>query len=120
MPLFAFFVWWQWGNEIVVEGRKEENLTHADYLYFAIEGVSTVGYGDATASRSLTGYWTLSLGYILSILFRPVSELVIYELVCYLIRFYHENHREIVVDQIGDGGIVNDNLEENNTETHTD
>jgi hypothetical protein len=42
MPLFAFFVWWQWGNEIVVEGRKEENLTHADYLYFAIEGVSTV------------------------------------------------------------------------------
>jgi hypothetical protein len=33
MPLFAFFVWWQWGNEIVVEGRKEENLTHAD-LYF--------------------------------------------------------------------------------------
>jgi hypothetical protein len=77
-------------------------------------------YGDATASRSLTGYWTLSLGYILSLLFRPVSEHVIYELICYLIRFYHENHREIVVGLIGDGGIVNDNLEENNTETHAD
>jgi hypothetical protein len=101
-----------WGDEITVRAKKT-NLTHYDYIYFSIEALSTIGYGDAAADNSRVGVQSMMVTYLVSFLFRPVSEFLFYELFCYLYELYENHHRDavpVVVNQI-------DNVEDAN-ETH--
>jgi hypothetical protein len=96
VSIFASFVEKYWGEEITVRAQKT-NLTHIDYLYFSIEALGTVGYGDAAANNSRVGSLSLIITSIVPILFRPVSEFIIYEFFCYLYLLSNNRLRDFSV-----------------------
>lgn len=122
--LFAYCVKRYWGGHIDVIGNKKENLTNVDYLYLTAELISTVGYGDATATNSKVAYHSMLVSIIVSIFVRPLS-VSIYEYIWYLIELYQDQQRDTIVSdlEIAESEIVEEvvsNVNENDNNTYDD